>query len=65
VVQRAARDLIDFIALAKESERKITVNISFLQLYNEKIFDLLNANMFKRKPGDKKMVFNMGSNNPE
>jgi hypothetical protein len=34
-------------------------------LYNEKIFDLLNANMFKHKPGDKKMVFNMGSRNPE
>jgi hypothetical protein len=51
----------------KESQvgRKITVNVSFLQLYNEKIFDLLNTDMFKRKPGDKKMVFNMGSNNPE
>mmetsp|Transcript_23001 Transcript_23001/g.30590 ORF Transcript_23001/g.30590 Transcript_23001/m.30590 type:complete len:202 (+) Transcript_23001:871-1476(+) len=40
------------------SDRRLTVNVSFLQLYNEKIYDLLNRDMFKpQKQG--KMVFNM------
>ena len=35
-------------SLAKNSQdRRITINVSFLQLYNEKIYDLLNRDMFK------------------
>ena len=30
-------------------DRKISVNVSFIQLYNEKIYDLLNREMFKKK----------------
>lgn len=42
----------------RTGDRRLTVNISFLQLYNEKIYDLLNRDMFKPvKRG--KMVFNM------
>jgi len=42
-------------------DRKISVTVSFLQLYNEKIFDLLNREMFK--PNKKsKMVFNFRGN---
>mgnify|MGYP001806938142 CR=1 FL=1 len=32
-----------------KKDRKITVYVSFLQIYNEKIYDLLNSNMFKKK----------------
>lgn len=42
-------------------DRKLTLNVSFLQLYNEKIYDLLNDSMFK-KP---KLVFNNLSGNPK
>ena len=39
-------------------DRRVTINVSFMQLYNEKIYDLLNRDMFK--PAKKgKMVFNM------
>ena len=39
-------------------DRRLTINVSFMQLYNEKIYDLLNRDMFKpAKQG--KMVFNM------
>jgi len=32
--------------------KNISLNISFLQIYNEKIYDLLNPGMFKRVKGD-------------
>ena len=42
----------------RTGDRRLTVNVSYLQLYNEKIYDLLNRDMFKpNKKG--KMVFNM------
>ena len=42
----------------KTGDRRITINVSFLQLYNEKIFDLLNRDMFK--PGKQgKLLFNV------
>ena len=35
-------------SLAKRnSDRRINVSVSFLQIYNEKIYDLLNRDMFK------------------
>lgn len=42
------------------NDRRITVNVSFLQLYNEKIYDLLNRDMFKpQKQGSKLLFANM------
>ena len=42
----------------RTGDRRLTVNVSFLQLYNEKIYDLLNRDMFKpQKQG--KMMFKM------
>lgn len=35
--------------------KNISMNVSFLQVYNEKIYDLLNAGMFKRSKGDQLM----------
>jgi hypothetical protein len=32
-----------------KSERKVTMYISFLEIYNEKIYDLLNGSMFTKK----------------
>jgi hypothetical protein len=32
-------------------DRKISINVSFMQIYNEKIYDLLNGSFFRRKPG--------------
>ena len=42
-------------------DRKVTVSVSFLQLYNEKIYDLLNDQMFKQRG----LVFNHLSGNPK
>ena len=30
-----------------KGDRKVSINVSFMQLYNEKIYDLLNREMFK------------------
>lgn len=46
-----------------KKDRKISITVSFLQLYNEKIFDLLNRESFKGKKS--KMVFNLKSNPQE
>lgn len=35
-----------------KKEKHITISCSFLQIYNEKVFDLLNASQLKKgKPG--------------
>jgi Kinesin motor domain len=31
------------------AQRKITINVSFMQIYNEKIYDLLNGSFFRKK----------------
>jgi hypothetical protein len=66
-VQRCAKDLFEQMEIAKNSGNrvKMVLNVSFLQLYNEKIFDLLNTDMFKKNNVNRKMVFNMGRNNPD
>ena len=57
LVQRCTRQLMKSLS-KMTSDRRITINVSFLQLYNEKIYDLLNRDMFKpAKQG--KMVFNV------
>ena len=47
--------------IQKIKDRKATISVSFLQLYNEKIYDLLNDQMFKNKG----LVFNHLSGNPK
>ena len=57
LVQRCTRQLMKSLS-KRTNDRRLTVNVSYLQLYNEKIYDLLNRDMFKpQKKG--KMVFNM------
>ena len=47
LVQRCVGQLLTEVQeKRKNSQNRISVNISFLQLYNEKIFDLLNSDMF-------------------
>jgi len=46
LVQRCTRQLMKSLS-KRTSDRRLTVNVSFLQLYNEKIYDLLNRDMFK------------------
>ena len=48
VVQRCAKLLFEQVELAR-AHRKITIYVSFMQIYNEKIYDLLNTAMFKLK----------------
>lgn len=61
IVQRCSQYLLSTISKFK-SNRKISVTVSFLQLYNERIYDLLNREMFKNKKT--KMVFNQLRSNP-
>jgi len=46
-------------------DRRVTIQVSFLQLYNEKIYDLLNREMFKpvkagKAKGAMSFAFNRG-----
>lgn len=34
---------------AARQQRKIAINVSFMQIYNEKIYDLLNGSFFRKK----------------
>ena len=58
LVQRCTRQLMKSLS-KRTGDRRLTVNISFLQLYNEKIYDLLNRDMFKPVKKDK-IKLNMG-----
>ena len=51
LVQRSNINLMDKIQPLKKT-KQVSLNISFLQIYNEKIYDLLNPGMFKRIKGD-------------
>ena len=42
------------------TDRKISLSISYLQLYNEKIYDLLNDHMFKKQA----LVYNKVNGGP-
>lgn len=41
LVQRCTRQLLKNLSKLS-ADRRITINVSFMQLYNEKIYDLLN-----------------------
>lgn len=50
LVQRCSKLLLQEISRVRaETKRKITVNVSFMQIYNERIYDLLNGSMFRKK----------------
>jgi hypothetical protein len=50
LVQRCARQLFEEVHAAQQAyQRKISVNVSFMQIYNEKIYDLLNGSFFRKK----------------
>ena len=51
LVQRSIRQLVRTIEPLRKF-KNISLNVSFLQIYNEKIYDLLNPGMFKRVKGD-------------
>lgn len=51
LVQRSITTLVRKVAPLKKT-RSISLNVSFLQVYNEKIYDLLNPGMFKKMKGD-------------
>lgn len=57
IVQRCTKQLVKILS-RKTHDRKVIINVSFMQLYNEKIYDLLNRDMFKPDKGEKKMIFN-------
>lgn len=51
LVQRCVKTLVSRIDSIKKN-RRVSLNVSFMQIYNEKIYDLLNPGMFKRFKGD-------------
>lgn len=55
LVQRCTRALMKKLSRST-NDRRINVSVSFLQLYNEKIFDLLNRDFFKPQKNDKFML---------
>jgi len=54
LVQRSVQVMLKEIEKARET-RKVSMYVSFLEIYNEKIYDLLNGSMFKLK--NKKNTF--------
>jgi hypothetical protein len=51
IIIRSIREIFNQ-ANEMRKEKHITVSCSFLQIYNEKVFDLLNAAQLKKgKPG--------------
>jgi predicted ATPase len=48
LVQRCARCIVDEIEKSKGT-RKYSMTVSFLEIYNERIYDLLNSAVFKAK----------------
>jgi len=48
LVQRSMQCLLEEVNKAKE-HRKVSIYVSFFQLYNERIYDLLNGSMFRKK----------------
>jgi hypothetical protein len=42
ITQRGVEDLFDQLGRIKDQAKHTTVFVSFLQIYNEKVFDLLN-----------------------
>ncbi len=48
ILQRSSNLLLELLEPIRK-ERKIGLSVSYMQLYNEKIYDLLNDHMFKKK----------------
>jgi hypothetical protein len=48
LVQRCARQLVEEVDKVKGA-RDVTISVSFLEIYNERIYDLLNSSLFRRR----------------
>ena len=48
---RAIREI--FEQAASHKDKSVTISCSFLQIYNEKVYDLLNTGQLKKKIGAK------------
>ena len=48
LVHRCARKMIELVEKAKKT-RQVRMAVSFLEIYNERIYDLLNSSMFRNK----------------
>ena len=48
LVQRCARQLVEEVEKVKGA-RDVTISVSFLEIYNEHIYDLLNSSLFRRR----------------
>jgi hypothetical protein len=53
---RAIQEVFEQAAARKD--KTVQISISFLQIYNEKVFDLLNSQTLKGKPGNNSMEQN-------
>lgn len=61
IIPRAIKSLFAKIeALREQGDKKITVSCSYIQLYNEKIYDLLNSDTYKRRLLKKKLGTSIG-----
>lgn len=50
LVQRCSKLLLNEAQqIRATNHRKITINVSFMQIYNEKIYDLLNGSFYRKK----------------
>ena len=48
LVQRCARKMVELVEKAKKT-RQVRIAVSFLEIYNERIYDLLNGSIFRYK----------------
>lgn len=51
LIQRSVKELLTAIQPLRQA-KNVQLTVSFLQIYNEKIYDLLNPGMFKRNKAD-------------
>lgn len=56
IVQRCARVITEEVARARK-HRHIVIMVSFLEIYNEKIYDLLNSDQFRGKKSGAQTTF--------
>jgi hypothetical protein len=55
IIPRAIKGLFQRVQQIRDQHRarKVSISCSYIQLYNEKIFDLLNTDAYKRKTSTK------------
>jgi kinesin family protein 3/17 len=53
VIPRVSEEIFNYIEKSTDAKSKFLVRVSFLQIYNEKIMDLIQPNFKREFPGDK------------